>query len=262
MQDICNFVSQTALCSLGLLSNREGNRRCIIPTQERGDAELHLLSPRRHLRAGEGREIACPPGRTLVVGSCRRWSEPATCGQQRRPWALSHSMRHRRWEGSSGGASVVREELQGGGSRAAPCAPSPLHELLTACEIRRRLSFSTACKIRRELLLLPHLCAAPPPPPSASPRLTGEEEQRRRQRIDDRRGPRRWAPPPRRATPRSVCGGWCGGSAATSSSPPAGATPSRFRLPPCCGELEGRGLSGGDLASRKRARAPRRWPLP
>jgi hypothetical protein len=62
----CNFASRWLLCALGIPSNRGGNQRAKLPMEERGDAKLHLLSPRRHssVGEGEGRGVGCRWGRT------------------------------------------------------------------------------------------------------------------------------------------------------------------------------------------------------
>jgi hypothetical protein len=44
----CNFASRWLLCVIQNASNGRGIRRGILPSEERGDAKLHRLSPRRH----------------------------------------------------------------------------------------------------------------------------------------------------------------------------------------------------------------------
>jgi hypothetical protein len=44
------------------------------------------MLPARGRGEGEGWETARPPGRGLIVGSCRRWRDLTTRGQRRRPW--------------------------------------------------------------------------------------------------------------------------------------------------------------------------------
>jgi hypothetical protein len=48
-QGICSFAFRTTLCMLGKSSSREGKAGGKLPMEERGEAKLHLLSPRRHL---------------------------------------------------------------------------------------------------------------------------------------------------------------------------------------------------------------------
>lgn len=47
------------LCALGNVSNMKGKRRSKLPLEERGDAKLLHLSPRRHSPQLAGRERAC-----------------------------------------------------------------------------------------------------------------------------------------------------------------------------------------------------------
>jgi hypothetical protein len=48
----CNFASPSTLCMRGEPSNRGGKARGSFPSEEGGDAKLHLLSPRMHLPQG------------------------------------------------------------------------------------------------------------------------------------------------------------------------------------------------------------------
>jgi hypothetical protein len=47
MRANCSFASQVATVHARKASNREGIARCILPAEERGEAKMHSLSPRR-----------------------------------------------------------------------------------------------------------------------------------------------------------------------------------------------------------------------
>jgi hypothetical protein len=138
--------------------------------RRREDANLHILSPRRHLRGRGVREGRLRAGEggggALAWRRSRTRRKEASAPAERRPhacreggrcqWSLGPTLRKRRWRRrrKGRGAPVVREEHRGRGSG------------LTPPHCRCRMSSSTACM--RDLppreLLLPHLRATPPPP--------------------------------------------------------------------------------------------------
>jgi hypothetical protein len=150
-QGICSFASGTTLCSLGSLSNREGRPRCIFASPLSLKASAREREGRMPAARGRGArgggETARPPGKDARRGEPPEMEGP---GDLR---AMTTTLGRRRREGR--GASAVGEERRGGGS-----GPTPCTSCSAACEIRRRMSSFTACEIRRELFLLPHLRVA------------------------------------------------------------------------------------------------------
>jgi hypothetical protein len=104
-------LSPWRLCTSSKASSREGIGEGKLPMEERGDAKLHLLSPRRHTLQPQGRERSA--ARTKRRRELRRHRDPV---RRTRGCLLGRSSRLRPpWPGGRGGSHRRRP----------PCCPTP-----------------------------------------------------------------------------------------------------------------------------------------